>query len=195
LPLSKKHSQTQDDVNGDLVQDTPDFLLGALHPRILLAHEKLKIRRVEWIKGEINPYEIIDDLIDKLNEIYDQLNNKEIQKCRIFHDSVNYTIIFYDSKKDILLTGIIPHDSLKEPGSFRVWRQRTMDFESDTNNQAGLRPRWAEESRPKKQVKLRLEPDLISELDSAAASQGMTRNDWIEESIRSKLAANKPKPK
>jgi hypothetical protein len=50
-----------------------------------------------------------------------------------------------------------------------------------------LKPRWAEENRPKKQVKLRLQPDLIDEVDAAAEETGLTRNDWIEQAILAQL--------
>lgn len=50
-----------------------------------------------------------------------------------------------------------------------------------------LRPRWAEEVRPKKQVKLRLEPDLIPKVEAAAKDAGLTRNDWIEKLIQNAL--------
>jgi len=52
-----------------------------------------------------------------------------------------------------------------------------------------LRPRWAEENRPKKQVKLRLQPELIDEIDTSAKQDGKNRNDWIEAAIRHYLDA------
>ena len=51
-----------------------------------------------------------------------------------------------------------------------------------------LKPRWAEENRPKKQVKLRLQPDIIDDVDAAAEGDGLTRNDWIELAIKNQLA-------
>lgn len=50
-----------------------------------------------------------------------------------------------------------------------------------------IRPRWAEENRPKKQVKLRLSPDLIDKVDTASDQDGLTRNDWIEAAIERAL--------
>ena len=50
-----------------------------------------------------------------------------------------------------------------------------------------LRPRWAEENRPKKQVKLRLSPDLIEQIDQEASGTELTRNDWIERAILNAL--------
>lgn len=55
-----------------------------------------------------------------------------------------------------------------------------------------LRPRWAEELRPKRQVKLRLVPELIEQVDDAAKLEGVSRNDWIESAIRKSL---EPTPK
>ena len=61
---------------------------------------------------------------------------------------------------------------------------------SDNQGAVGaISPRWAEQNRPKKQVKLRLPPDLITALDEAAEREGVTRNDLIEDSIRQRLQA------
>lgn len=58
---------------------------------------------------------------------------------------------------------------------------------SKNSSPEALRPRWAEENRPKKQVKLRLPPDLIDKVDEEAAAKGVTRNDWIEGLIEKAL--------
>ncbi|GLQ36784.1 hypothetical protein GCM10007908_04040 [Rhizobium albus] len=61
---------------------------------------------------------------------------------------------------------------------------------SDSTTAPSLRPRWAEENRPKKQVKLRLPPDLIDKVDAAVEGTELNRNDWIERAIQKAL---KPK--
>lgn len=53
------------------------------------------------------------------------------------------------------------------------------------------RPPGAEINRTKQQVKLRLAPDLIADIDQAAAEGGATRNDWMEAALK---AALKPRP-
>ncbi|HMN15271.1 MAG TPA: hypothetical protein PKD55_23385 [Bellilinea sp.] len=58
----------------------------------------------------------------------------------------------------------------------------------DKTQERSIRPRWAEENRPKKQVKLRLQPELIQDVDEAADQEGLTRNDWIELAIKNQLA-------
>lgn len=68
--------------------------------------------------------------------------------------------------------------AIKPPKKITVTRR----YESPT-----LKPRWAEENRPKKQVKLRLQPDLIEEVDAAADREGSNRNDWIEQAIKHHL--------
>lgn len=71
----------------------------------------------------------------------------------------------------------------------RKYSEMKKNTEGSGDVAGALTPRWAEQNRPKKQVKLRLPPDLISALDEAAEREGITRNDWIETSIRLRLKA------
>lgn len=50
-----------------------------------------------------------------------------------------------------------------------------------------LGSRWAEARRGKKQVKLRLDPSLLEEVDAAVEAAGIDRNSWIEAAIQRTL--------
>lgn len=45
-------------------------------------------------------------------------------------------------------------------------------------------PRWAEENRPTKMVRIRLEPGLVEEMDKAANGQNRTRTSIIDSALR-----------
>ncbi len=65
--------------------------------------------------------------------------------------------------------------------------RRILSDNDSTDKRTKLIPRWAEALRPKKQVKLRLAPELIADMDAAASREGLTRNDWIERAITKSL--------
>lgn len=48
-------------------------------------------------------------------------------------------------------------------------------------------PRWAEENRPTKMVRIRLEPGLVEEMDKAASAQNRTRTSIIDSALREYL--------
>ncbi len=61
------------------------------------------------------------------------------------------------------------------------------DLSDKISDNFATQSRWDEARRNKRQVKLRLNPDLIEEIDKVADAQGMTRNDWIENAIKKSL--------
>jgi predicted DNA binding CopG/RHH family protein len=58
-----------------------------------------------------------------------------------------------------------------------------------TDSANSLRPRWAEENRSNKQVKLRLDPTLLENIEKRAADDGLNRSEWITKALRSALEA------
>ena len=164
-------------------------------PSFPLGKGRISVGNFEWLGSDDILEEIADDLADRIDDIFRYAINNSVANCRAYNLGPLITLEFCDSENKVLFFGDVYYDKLTEPSSIRLRQPESMDAKDKDRDQTRLRPRWAEEARPKKQVKLRLEPDLISKVEDAAASKGMTRNDWIEESIRKALAAQKPKPK
>lgn len=157
--------------------------------------EKLNIDRFEWEGEETISEADTDNLFLFINSIYDNISELDVVLCRA-HKAEGYIYLdFYSSDEDLLFSESVEHDNLGRLGSLRTGQAEPMDDEKDKDAENPLRPRWAEEARPKKQVKLRLKPSMISQVDAASKSSGKNRNDWIEEAIQKALDAGKPKPK
>ena len=140
-----------------------------------------------------------DDLANRIISHVEKMpinnNIHDAKLCRGHLEGNTLIIEFYSSDEEILYTERIDYDNLGQFSSWRTRHNETMGDKKEKNTEKPLRPRWAEETRPKKQVKLRLKPGMISEVDAAADSSGKNRNDWIEEAIQKALDAVKPKPK
>lgn len=68
-----------------------------------------------------------------------------------------------------------------------LYSEMSRDDASQKFEVSSDRPRWAEEKRGKKQVKLRLPENLIHAVDANAESLGIDRNAWITLAIHQSL--------
>lgn len=130
-------------------------------------------------------------ITEKINELTDIYAAKgvHLDRVSVVINENNVRIEFFGQKGTVRghLRYLISNDNLKYAGGIdrgppAIGMAEKLKSKFDPN-----RPRWAEENRSNKQIKLRLDPDLIAKVERRASEEGLTRTDWIVRALKRDL--------
>jgi predicted HicB family RNase H-like nuclease len=119
-----------------------------------------------------------------VRDVYDSNNQEFSTQFNLSKSGNELHLVFKDGANNVISRFSAEFDSIDWNKYSVPVSRRHMSNNDNTDTQ---RPRWAEEKRPKRQLKLRLDPQLIDKVERSAKEAGQTRNDWLEGVIRASL--------